>query len=36
MDTNSDSKISKDEYREYWLSKVKGKIQPDGTFVGGE
>lgn len=36
MDTNKDNKISKEEYREYWLSKAKDKIKPDGTFVEGE
>ena len=36
MDTNHDERISKDEYRTYWLSKAKHKIMPDGTFVDGE
>ena len=35
MDTNGDKRISKEEYRSYWLSKAKSKINPDGTFVDG-
>ena len=36
MDTDGDQRISKEEYRTYWLSKAKAKINPDGTFVDGK
>jgi len=35
MDSNKDRRISQSEYRTYWLSNAKTKIQPDGTFVEG-
>jgi len=35
MDTNHDSKISREEYTAYWMSDCEDKIQSNGNFAAG-